>query len=386
MRVLVYGNQGNLGYRLVRWLRQRDVEAVLYLDAKGQHQRSRPEWEDPELRNGYPDYIRTYRRRPGILGKLYPPRCVARAAKNVDAVISSGYYVIGALTLPKPVIFIPVGGDLTQIPFRAKKPQDIPVVCAYWKRIRNVARILTAQEDCVWAARLIGVGERVVPFPIPVDVGHIQRTLNASLLEEISQRYSGYSRVFFCPARKNLDPSRPAYKGQEKLLEGLDGALRRHPHANVRIVMGLHGHHARSFRSALEKTSLPSVCDFVGHLPLPDLHAYMQMSNVVVFDQFGSCASRSLGGIARESLSLGAPVICGTETACREFEESYGAGCPLIPAFSVDDIAATAARFLGNGACEDDHLPRASIQWARQHLDWRNRIDEVIRELRSVSR
>ncbi|HKL38767.1 MAG TPA: glycosyltransferase [Bacteroidales bacterium] len=335
MRVLFVGNQGNTGYRFVRWLVEYGVDATLLYPENFNHPRSHPQWEDPRLEGHHPGWIQTFReyRFP----YLFVNRKIRKMARSYDLILTTGFHVLPVLTLDKPVIFLPVGRDLAQMPFWSDTWINEIHSYLYRKRIPRVKRILTDQEDCIWAARLLGIGERIHRFPFLVDVRRIEQNINSGLKVQLERDYGHYDRLFFNPSRKNMDPQRVDYKGVDKLLLAYRRFLDRHENLNVLMVSGLHGLHVDAFREKVHELNLEDHMVYTGHLSLPDLHAWLSLENVAVFDQFTQNLN-ALSGVQREAMAMGRPVVSSTDIHAPAFQQAYGPNCPLIPAFDAHDI------------------------------------------------
>ena len=368
------GNLGNTGYRFVRWLIECGVDATLLYPENFHHSRSHPQWEDPALKQHRPDWISTFR--DGRFPYLFLNRKIKKMARSYDLILTTGFHVLPVLTLPKPVVFLPVGRDLTQMPFWCNTLVNELHGWLYRKRIKKVTRIVTDQEDCVWAARLLGTGNKIYRFPFLVDVRQIEQNINFSLKADLEEKFGHYHCIFFHPTRKNMDPSRVDYKGADQLLLAFRRFLDRHAGLNVLMVSGLHGLHVDAFRQRVRELDLEDHMVYREHLPLPDLHAWLSLPNVAVFDQFTHNLN-ALSGIQREAMALGRPVVASTDIHSRSFHQVYGPDCPLIPAFDEDDIYRAMERLTLN--------PPAALwnatavrKWVLKYVHYESRIHEFI--------
>lgn len=382
-RVLFYGNQGNAGFRLASWLRETGIDARLLLHRDVRSQRSRPEWQDPALREGYPPWIERYRRLKYVHW-LVPPRKARAMAREATVVVTTGRVVVGALALDGPVVFFPMGGEFTRFPFQ-KDLLHRPVAALYRRRLRRVRRILSAQENVHETARRLDVGDRSVRFPLPVEVREIHELVNRDLLARLEERYADRRAVFLLLSRKTMDPEREEYKAPERFARALKRFLREGDADGIQVVVGLHGPDAERFRTLVEELDVASACDFVGHLPRPDLHAYFSLSRAVVFDQFGGITRHNLSGSVREALSLGATVVTATEVDADPFREAYGPGCPLLFAETTEQISRRMHQVAGWSGRQFEERASESRAWSERHLDWRARIPEFVEILREAA-
>lgn len=375
-RVLFYGNKGNAGFRLASWVRREGVDAKLLVRRHIRSDRSRPEWQDPGLRRDYPSWIERYRRRR-YLDWLVPPRKARSMARRASVVVVTGRVIVGALALDAPIVFFPMGGEFTYFPFQ-KDPLHYPVSLLYRRRLPRVSRILSAQENVHETARRLGVGDRSVRFPLPVDTRSIHELVNRELLDELKDRYADREAVFLLLSRKTIDPSTEDYKAPERFARALDRFRRAEDPERIRAVVGLHGPDADRFRALLGELELDDVCEYVGHLSRPDLHAYFSLPHSVVFDQFGGITRHNLSGSAREALSLGSVVVTATEVESDEFRAAYGPGCPLLYAETEEQIYRTMRDLVGAAPERFESYREEALEWSERHLDWRSRIPEFL--------
>lgn len=381
MRILFYGNQGNQPFRIARWLRQKGLDVKLYLPKNLPHSRSLPEWENPELRNNYPNWIKTYHH--SWFNDFFPPRCIRKEAKKYDILFTTGvHHIVSALKIDLPIVFNPRGGDITQLPFFSDLRSEL-MSFFYRRRISLVSLILTVQEDCIWAARLLGISDKVKFFPVLVDSDQIRLDIDNELLEELEKKYEKYDYVFLNLSRKNLNPSKPDYKGNEKFLKAFKKLTNKNDNVSIKLILGMHGTNVSDFEDTVAALDLDRYCDYVEHLPLPKLHAYLSLSNGIVFDQFGYIL-KSFGGIGQETLSLGNVLVCSTDTSDNLFKKNYGDNCPLLYAFTVDEIFNQMEKIINLDKTKLDDIRKRSEEWAYKYLHWENRIEELIDILKEV--
>ncbi len=130
--------------------------------------------------------------------------------------------------------------------------------------------------------------------------------------------------IFFNPSRKNIDPKKFSYKGSEKFLLAFGKLLKAKANLKIKAVIGLHGHHTKEFQQLATDLGLDRHIEYISHLSNDKLHAYMKLDNVIVFDEFGIKALTNLGGISRESLAMGAPLVVNAGIQSLEFERNHG--------------------------------------------------------------
>jgi len=378
MRILFYGNQLK-HYYYAKWLRRRGHVCTLYLLDKNDPYEV-PEWDDPELKGNYPHWIKEHyqpvrkifnRCIRGItnlkIGKYIPlpilefinrdfhlPRKIKKISKDYDLVFTSrDNNIVPALEFDIPIVFMPIGCDITQIPFKCSNMFEEVKSYIYRKKIHKVKRILIFQKDMYWASLLLKIKHKTVHYPMIVDVDEINK-LSATI--EL-KKYAKYNRVFLLPARKNIDANKVDYKGTEKFLRAY-----KRLDENTNLISVMHGHDTERVRKMILDMGID--CDFIEErLPLYKLTAYMKMDNCIVFDDFGFSKTH-LTGVAREALSVGGIVVDSTKL-----------DCPVHTALSEEEIY-NQMKYLIYADLKEHR--KKSIEWAYENLHWDNRIDELI--------
>src|SRR6056297_2121730 len=402
MRVLFYGNNGNIGFRITQWLREKGIDAQLFISQDEVSSRNLPEWEDPALKNNYPDWIHVYKsprfsptlllhssfyeflkglfffRKMHRLKNYKPAKSVLKQIDKHDIVITTGTNVVEVLYSSKPIIYIPIGRDITQVPFSADSFRDELFSYLYRHRIKRISSIISCQKDIVWAARLLQVGNRVKKIPgLFVDVYKNEKNINKEYLQEINKKYKGYDFVFLNTTRKNLDPSKVNYKGNDKLLRAYKMFIATNQSKKVVMLSGIHGHNVEKFKEMVEELNLEQHIEYLDHLSLPFLHAYFSLPNAIVFDQF-TYNKDNLNGTQRESLALGRITVSSTNPSTETFQKAYGKDCPVFYAYSEEEIYQAMKQV---ASFSNDYLKQKEKEikkWTYMNLHWENRIHELI--------
>lgn len=134
LRVALYGNMCNFLYQIAKSLRadaEAGIDAHLYIERSTDLQ-NRPESDDPELANGYPDWIHVGDWMHGprrMLGVALPAALPVLAEwRRFDLLVVSAEGPSAARFARRPYVFISGGGDLTLMPFaeRSAALDDAP--------------------------------------------------------------------------------------------------------------------------------------------------------------------------------------------------------------------------------------------------------------------
>ena len=383
MRVMYFGNQDNVGYRICSWLRVLHVEADLYIPHGFKQDRCLPEQEDAALLNNYPGWIKTYKRDAFSTFKF--PRSLKRIAKSYDILLVTGYYILPALDSGLKILFLPTGTDLSYFPFRFESIKGHILSILYRNNAHKITKILVGQEDCVTAAKVLGLYDRVERFSWPVDISTIHEKMDKDYYAQLCHTYSDYDVIFFNPSRKIIKKQNIAYKGNEKILYAFKNAIQNVKHKKVALVLGTHGDDADEFIRLVHHLGLESYCHYVNHLDARQLHAYFALDRLVVLDEFGYSLYNILGGSSREALSFGTPVISALNVHTSEFKEAVGPNCPVMTAYSISEIEACIQTFLALDQGDWASRRKEILDWSRVYVDKQRGLDQIMKNIKEIT-
>jgi hypothetical protein len=386
MKFLFYGNTGNVGYRVSKWLQRNNYEVELHFPSNKDHNRSQPGWLNPEYKNDSPSWVKPYREWK-YYHRFFPPKEIYAKARTSDVVLTCGIEIIPALVLPSQVFLISIGADVKQLPFRYDIKGRI-LSYLYKKRIKNLSGLSTGQLQTVKKARELGVPKKKIHLlGFPDDIKSNRENMDNDYLNTLREKYAEYDLIFLNPSRKNINKKRESdYKGSEKFLNAYELFLQEKDDENkVKSVFGEHGNDLREFKKLIRKSSLDSnQFDWIGHLPPPKLHAFMNFSKSIVFDQFGTITEMTLGGCSREALSMGSILVTATDPENKYFQKMYGKDCPILYAKSTEELFSRMSYLNNLSKSKLKELRLRSKKWAYQNLDCNIWIDKLVNILRSL--
>ncbi|VAW84000.1 hypothetical protein MNBD_GAMMA18-1517 [hydrothermal vent metagenome] len=359
-RVALYGNTCNNLYQLAKLLRNElQVDAHLFLPNNADIQ-NRPESDDPELTDNYPDWIHVGRYRSPIAQYLPMFSPLINDVKNFDYIIFSQKGPSLAPYLKPKTFFLVTGGDLTRAPFYGRTyrwyksfpAKILGVVRAYWQRtgLRQVDETWVQPfKPLKTALADLGIKtyNREKYFPVILDApGKVSGT---ELDDTLSNLRNNWDFLIFNPARMMLDETPDmvatgAWKNNLALLYGFaeflktTGATRA---AFVFVDKG-DGHREKHGRERfLQEADRLGIKDKVISLKPPasqDVYTRAQLFRLyelsdVVGNDYGV---GWFGSIVLEGLSMAKPVISYVEESV--MHELYG-DHPLISVREPDEIA-----------------------------------------------
>jgi glycosyltransferase involved in cell wall biosynthesis len=386
MRIAFLGNQGNNSYRYCKWMRQRGHDAHLYLFPKENPARSLPELLDAELIDNYPDWIRQFDD-GGIFrffNRAAAPRMIDR---QYDVVITSGATgLMAAGRFSLPVVHITLGSEVSQFPLWIWKLKlSIRWRLACFLMRRNLKRVRKIVTMGFWpelrTLESLGYADKTVVWGFPEDCRDNLNRVNRKQLDELTARYADCEKVFIWLGRLNfLDTASVEYKAAEKFLDAFEMLVR--DGRKVKAIVGAHGYDVEAFRKRVTQKGLDSSIDYVGHIPVHEMLTYMSLPNCVSMDAPDLERGHVFGGVVREAMSVGSPVIAGMDID--SVTRSYGPGCPILTAFDVQSCheAMTAVTDMDDG--EFAQLRNATERWARSYVHYDQRMDMLSEILADV--
>ena len=241
MKVALYGNVCNNFYTLAKALRNElNVDAHLYLNDQADVQ-NRPESDDPELKDNYPNWIHLSHRWNALASLKKMDRTFVKELNQYDIVFLSEFGVALAPFLKAKTLFYVTGGDLTQVPFPAKFADKFGTIKARlgWeyigfmqkRGIRRATKILSQPFfPFVNALKELNVDNDKISncyFPLLMDLDVIKKNENA--FEEIDSfnrsLLAPFRFIIFHPSRIILQQNKAfidsgQWKGNDNLFKG----------------------------------------------------------------------------------------------------------------------------------------------------------------------
>jgi glycosyltransferase involved in cell wall biosynthesis len=334
MKIAFYGNVCNNYYTLAKALRSRlNVDAHLYLNHKADIQ-NRPESDDPELKNNYPDWIHLSKKWDYIPMLTRYDRTFVNELNKYDVVFLSQFGVTLIPFIKAKKVFYVTGGDLTQTPFPGKFAHKFPnlIMRMIWeyvgfmqrRGIRRADRVLTQPfYPFVNALKELGVSGSHISkcyFPILLDTERFSYNPDAwSQIDEVNrEKLKPFRFIIMHPSRINLDQSRGSidsgqWKGNDNLFRAFALFVKKHGASDACIAMP---ERTFSFDIAKAKEIIKElgIEEQVVWLkpPTPQGFPRQQLINFysvadLVADEF---ATGWFGSIVLEGMACGKPTLC----------------------------------------------------------------------------
>lgn len=392
MRVAFVGNQDNNAYRICTWLRDVGVDAELYMMRQESGPRSRPEFVDPTLDpvgKGYPEWIREYDD-VGVLSFLRRGVLVGKIEREYDVVVTSGARAL--LIAPHfrrvPVVHVGLGSEVNDFPMRLfslRNGLQWPAMAWLSRRgLRHVSRIISGgfwPEMRVFGK--LGLLDKVGLWGFAEDVTRNRSRVDQARLGELNDKYASYDSVFIWMTRLNfVVKSSSEYKAAEWFLDAFE-RLALGDGRKVKAMIGAHGTDVDVFKELVTAKGLDEYVDYVPHVPFWELLTIMSLANGVVVDSPDVETAQALGGgITREAMSVGTPMILGWDKETVDL--CYGLGCPALAANGAEECYAAMARVTAMSTDEFGALKADTERWAAEYLHYERRMGRFVEILREA--
>ncbi len=357
VRIAFWGNIANAHYPVVKALRKHGIDAHLFVgdrDPAGW----RPETDDPELADNYPDWIHNgpWLRPSHSLAPWRSP--VIDELKAFDLLVVSGSAPAIAQFVGRPMAFFTTGADLTVRPF--------PVA---FRHLRSGAGHHIAHGALgLWQRRAIGKAAQIwtqpfKPFTDALERLHIDPSLVADIYFPLvvdTELFSPKTEpspswvdelapesdfVVFHPSRLVLDDSplmlrSGQTKGSGEVLKGF-AEFRKLTTAKNPVLLLPDSDASRERDEARQRIDELGIADAVvwAKPPTPPVFARTEMVHLyrradVTVNEFGA---GWFGWAALEAMSCGVPVVSRIDAV--GIRRLYGAENPWIHANDAGDLA-----------------------------------------------
>lgn len=395
-RIAVIGNQGSYGYRICNWLRRMENDAELFLlEGADRQERDLPENVDRALEGGYPSWIHQVGRFSSELSEV---------ARRFDVGLTVGPSGLKAITRLSdlPVVHFAMGSELYSMPtsytppdsrflqwldkvkyrfLKSEKERGARAVALHARKsYRQARRIIALSQEAVQAAWQIGEGSKLCIWPFPEDVEGNRRRIDPALLQQLTEKYRQYDRVFLWLSRINYrDKEAAHYKGTDHFLDAYEALVAEYP-GRVHAVVGDHGFDGEAFQADVDRRGIANSIDFVSHLPFWKLITYLSIPNAVVCDQIvkRDCVT----GLVRECLSIGTPAMQCVDQALMRI--CFLSALPVVSAEDRDTCLAAMKYFVDMSAEDFTEKCKTISTWSANHLDFRVIIPRLVLLLREV--
>jgi len=339
MRVHLYGNTLNNAVVVGRLLQNSgcDVQVFIPCDDRIAEQ-DRPEWE-------YGDMLDQIE---GMLVRVPPPRPFRPAhfaflnafvKADILHVFGEGPALLSAnLRKLPPAVFQSFGGDLQILPWQTWPLRERVYAAMQRVGIRRCRHAIIMPYQHALLKRLGFSGAVTDDLPFMADYAHMRSVPRHSW---VSDRFGNYKLLVYFPSRHVYTQDIGPYaKNNYVGLLGFSRFVREHrvTPEDVRLVIVNKGVRFHESLSLIEREGIRPYVDILEEHPRAAVYSFMSLSQVVVLDQFPDLPEMTFGGIAREALFHGAPVVVKTDVRaiCRMYQSN---DLPILHASDAGEVA-----------------------------------------------
>lgn len=411
MRINLIGNVCNYEYVLAKYLRKKGIDAHLFI-IKPYHKQYLPESDDPELANGYPDWIEVIDANhfcwsfPFIKHPAYELRLLKKL-NDCDIIHASDWGVAYAQFCKKPFTFYCTGAEINLFPYKKFRIDynriEVFTRKAIKLRINGIKHsfyeiwggpylwlgYLTrlALKKCTFIStvgnslltnqsiKYFKVDGKKIIMPILIDGSKFKVNSNRKVSEKSFTVFSS-TRHIWNNEYAMLDESDLLkyydIKGNDKAIRAFARLVKKY--SDIKMILIETGINVPESKVLIKKLGIEKNVIWLQHLPRNKLIELYNQADVV-FDQFW------LGGMgiaAKEVLFCGTPLITYIANDGKLFKSVLGSKPPVLNCKTEDEIY-KALLWCYNNREESRALGLKGREWAMKHYDAETNIDKYIK-------
>ncbi|MDQ1439282.1 MAG: hypothetical protein QOK43_2911 [Acidimicrobiaceae bacterium] len=380
MTVLFMGNVCNFAYWFAKWGQALGYDTHALIEDDDPSPRNHPQWEDSTYDpDRPPPWVHFYTAGSALaraVGK--PDPRVVGALERFDAVQTfSPAAAMAVDRIGHPQVHHTIGSFARTSAWwqgidgpRALSPRRVPTVVRFRRAMGRAARIIASTAIDQAEVADSAFGHKLVTIPIAYDVKlaepYARRRLEAA-------PPTGPLRLLL-PARQHWP-----FKGQDIVFRGL-ALLSQSERDAIRVAAFDWGADAARSKALVAELSLGELVEFQPMLSKEDLWAEFARPEVVVIDQIPNLDFRggALGGVARDALAVGAPVI--THAAPEAQLRVHRRPPPVIHTPTTPDgVRDSVRRCLAMSPAERRDLAQAGREWVLAECHYEHVVPAYIR-------
>jgi len=328
MKINMYGGALTISYNLAKLLRREGQDVRLFVDRKPLYEAYSPEWEDEELKNGYPDWITVTDAKLNMIfscGKESKQFAVQLSDCDILHLHAEAY--LWALVLKKDFIYHSHGYDLDRMPYAKNSIKAMVLAYLCRRAIKKSKKIIIAPHQKVYLERL-KIADRGMYLPFPINTDKYARKGTDDLRRGILSKYNA-EFIFFHPSRHEWMGNCLPNKGNDKAINAFASYLKNAPAKAVLILINK-GQDIEDSRKMIDRLGIAKNIMWLDSMPKDRLIEYYNASDIIL-DQF---AVGSFGQIFVEAMACGKPTFIYLEG----YENEYAEPPPAINVKEIDDI------------------------------------------------
>jgi glycosyltransferase involved in cell wall biosynthesis len=370
MKIAFLGNVCNYAYWFTKWGRSLGYDWYALIEEDPVISRDLPQWEDSEFdEEAPPPWVLRFRASGSVrrFVRGYADLRLPEMLKRFDSVHTFAMaHAIAAAAVGVPQVHHTIGmfgryAHLTRFQTLQSgvSPRRVFTSFRYRQALRRVPRIIASEPFSCHEVVESGFGERLVRIPVAYD------TASASSFASGRSRTEGEPVVFLLPARQHWE-----LKGQDLILEAF-AAIGEAALGKSRIVLMEWGIDRQRSRGLVNQLGLGEKVEYSPLLPRQELLRTLAQPGAVVIDSFPHVDFHggALGGVSRDALSVGTPLITYAEPAAQLAVHQRSP--PVLHAErTVPAIAQRIREVLGLPPADLMQIGRQGMEWMRDEFGY----------------
>jgi glycosyltransferase involved in cell wall biosynthesis len=302
VKVHIYGNTLNSAYHLTKILRDKGIEAEMFLDNTSELQQDYPWWDDISLNeNNLPGWVHYYKTFPFFLSPNKLTKQMISDFANCDVALVSCYGPILAMKAKVPFVFYSLGSDLNMISLKKDFKVALKNSSSFKNKIRKIIKIITYSPLQLKAIKnhssriIIYMGFQYNPF---IKAFNLQGKTHKlcypkdiiaykadTIDEKFAIKYSKFKVVFFMLSRHSWASVWNEYKGNDKFIRSFAKFIRE-KNPNVLLITVNKGIDVNESKEIMKTENIEQYVEWMEEMPKYILKKYQALPNVVMVDNF----------------------------------------------------------------------------------------------------
>ncbi len=301
MRVFVYGNTLNIALKLTLILREKGIDAEMFLDNTSPLKQDYPAWEDSKLTpENYPSWIHYYPFFPNFLIPGKNTKKLIADFSKCDVALVSGWGPILASKANVPTVFISAGTDLNNIAIGDELKSVFKGQMTFANRIKKLIKTFTFSLLQIQALKshvskiVVYMGYQINRYIVKSNLQNkmVLATFPRDVInyagipdKALEKKYEKYKTVFFMISRHSWQSIWNDIKGNDKFIKAYARFVK-NTNANVLLIMANKGIDVEASKKIVEDEKISQNVEWIDNLPMYQLKAYQQLPNAVMVDNF----------------------------------------------------------------------------------------------------
>ncbi len=302
MKVHVYGNTLNSAFHLTKILRDKGVDAEMFLDNSSPLEQDYPWWDDKNLSfDNLPSWVHYYPTFPNFIFANGKTKQLINDFSKCDIALVSCYGPILAMNAKVPFVFYSLGSDLNMIDFKDDLNSLFFNTYSPNLKIKKFIKIMTYGRLQAKALKshanriIIYTGYQYRPYIVKhnLQAKTVKSTYPMDLINygvdvdnELYNQYKNYDSVFFMFARHSWKSVWNDIKGNDKFIRSFARFVKE-KNPNVVLIMSNKGIDTVASKALVKQLDIDNkYVQWVDDMPKYQLKKYQALPNVVMVDNF----------------------------------------------------------------------------------------------------